>query len=296
MNQYSDAEKAEVVEIYFKNNSSIILTQREYKRVKKSKNAPSQSVINKWVQQFRSGTLTDRRKTNSGRKNTVVIKEKVNEIQNLVNKNPNISIRRGAIKSGISASSFYRILKILNMHPYKIQITQKIPPSSISKRLDFANRMLDKLNKEIDLNKIWCTDEAHFYISGEVNRQNYRYWGTSNPHVVHESALHPKKVTVWIGICATSIIGPYFFDGNVNHVNYLEVLKKFHRTASYRKKIKNYWFMQDGASPHRKDVVLKYLKEKFENRVIAYGTEFAWPPYSPDLNPYDFFFMRIPER
>ena len=33
----------------------------------------------------------------------------------------------------------------------------------------------------------------------------------------------------------------------------------------------------------------KHLKKKFENRLVALGTEFAWPPYSPDLNPYDFF-------
>jgi hypothetical protein len=77
--------------------------------------------------------------------------------------------------------------------------------------------MLNKLNSEIDLDKIWCTDEAHFYVLGEFDRENYRYCGTNNPHIVQESALHPQKMTVWIAICSTSLIGPFFFDGNVNH-------------------------------------------------------------------------------
>jgi hypothetical protein len=53
--------------------------------------------------------------------------------------------------------------------------------------------------------------------------------------------------------------------------------------------IDGYWFMQDGAPPHRKDYVLNYLKQKFKNRIIALGSNFAWPPCLPDLNPYDFF-------
>lgn len=289
MNQYSETEKAEVVEIYFKNNCSIVSTQREFKRIKKTKKAPDPKSITNWVKHFRAGSLSDRRKNNSGRQVTAATSENKDAVKKLVEKQPNISVRKGGLRVGISPSTFWRILKELGMHPYKIQVVHKIPSNCTAKCLNFSIEILDKSNKEIDPDKIWCSDGAHFYLSGEINRQNYRYWGTSNQHNILESPLHPQKVTVWIAICGTGLIGLYFFDGTVNHENYLEVSKKFHRTASKRKMIQNYHFMQDGAPPHRKDIVLNYLKSKFENRLIALGTDFAWPPYSPDLNPYDFF-------
>jgi len=32
------------------------------------------------------------------------------------------------------------------------------------------------------LSTVMFTDEANFYVNGEVNRQNLRYWSDSNPY------------------------------------------------------------------------------------------------------------------
>jgi len=45
------------------------------------------------------------------------------------------------------------------------------------------------------------SDEAHFHISGTVNKQNVRYWAAENPQTIHQRPLHSPKVTVW---CALS--------------------------------------------------------------------------------------------
>ena len=59
------------------------------------------------------------------------------------------------------------------------------------------------LNLEEEVNdfstKIIRSDEAHFHLSGYVNKQNYRFWGTENPRVMHEEPLHPLKVTAGWG-------------------------------------------------------------------------------------------------
>ncbi|KYN36525.1 hypothetical protein ALC56_09120 [Trachymyrmex septentrionalis] len=60
--------------------------------------------------------------------------------------------------------------------------------------------------------KIILSDEAHFHLDGFVNRQNCRFWGTENPHVIVEKQMHPQRVTVWCGFWAGGIIGPYFFE------------------------------------------------------------------------------------
>ncbi|GBN12973.1 hypothetical protein AVEN_183798-1 [Araneus ventricosus] len=53
--------------------------------------------------------------------------------------------------------------------------------------------------------------------------------------------------------------------------------------------------MQDRARPHRTPAVFYFLSERFNDRVIALDCDKhtvngrAWPPYSPDLTPCDFF-------
>ena len=49
------------------------------------------------------------------------------------------------------------------------------------------------------------------------------------------------------------------------------------------------WLMQDGAPPHTALASRNWLARNFGDRVISLKTNFVWAPYSPDLNPLDFF-------
>ena len=77
----------------------------------------------------------------------------------------------------------------------------------------------------------------------------------------------------------------------VNADSYLQMLKEEVwlevRSRATRQQL---CFQQDGASCHCTDEVLDFLHSKFHDRVISRRSEFAWPPYSPDLNPLDYFF------
>lgn len=92
------------------------------------------------------------------------------------------------------------------------------------------------------------------------------------------------------------IIGPFFFDGIVNGERCKEMLETdFIPTAQGMNAVEGFWFMQDGAMPHRTREVFEVLDEHFHGRVLAldyearYGSGMDWPPYSPDLNPCDYF-------
>ncbi|KAF7270419.1 hypothetical protein GWI33_016614 [Rhynchophorus ferrugineus] len=88
------------------------------------------------------------------------------------------------------------------MFPYKIQLVQKLLP-----------RDLDLSGKTEDLSsELIMSDEAYFLLSGHVNKQNSRFWGTQNPQLIHETSLHPLKTTVWGRVHAGNIIGPYFLN------------------------------------------------------------------------------------
>lgn len=55
------------------------------------------------------------------------------------------------------------------------------------------------------------SDEAHFWLGGAANKQNYRYWAENNLNQIHERLLHSPKVIIWCVISKFGLIEPYFF-------------------------------------------------------------------------------------
>ncbi|GFT55029.1 integrase_H2C2 domain-containing protein [Trichonephila clavipes] len=54
--------------------------------------------------------------------------------------------------------------------------------------------------------RILFSDEAHFWLNGYVNKQNYRIWSEGNSQVYVETPLHPEKLTVWCALWAGGIL------------------------------------------------------------------------------------------
>lgn len=193
--------------------------------------------------------------------------------------------------------SAWRIARYLcNMYPYKISVNQALTTHDIERRANFATIMQGSIeNNLIRADQIIFTDEAHFWMGGYVNSQNYRHWGTSNPHYTVSKELHPAKVTVWAALSSVGIKF-HFIETTVNSQVYQEMLETiFFPWVINQGLNKDYWFMQNGATPHRKKDVFRTIHRVFGERVIALGYRevtgggIEWPPYSPDLTPCDFF-------
>jgi len=77
------------------------------------------------------------------------------------------------------------------------------------------------------------SDEAHFYLHGTVNKQNFRYWSAANPHKLHQRPTYDPKVTVWCAVWFRGVTEPYFFedeDGKAITVTsqcYTEMINEF---------------------------------------------------------------------
>ncbi|GFT71062.1 t-complex protein 1 subunit delta [Nephila pilipes] len=85
--------------------------------------------------------------------------------------------------------------------------------------------MLEKLQTgEIDVNKIWFSDEAYFTLDGHLNKQNYLYWGRERLEITVVRSLHPKKFLVWCAISSHGVFGPIFIDGTLSAENYRKFL------------------------------------------------------------------------
>jgi hypothetical protein len=52
----------------------------------------------------------------------------------------------------------------------------------------FSGWFVNKCREENDfVQRLITSDEAHFHLSGYVNKQNFRFWGKENPQVLHET-------------------------------------------------------------------------------------------------------------
>lgn len=135
------------------------------------------------------------------------------------------------------------------------------------------------------LDLTFFSDESWIHLSGYVNGQNSRHWSTSNPHAYVESSLHPIKIGIWVAISPKRIIGPIFFEDNLNSHRFGIIFNEFtNQLTSYERK--HCWFQQDSATCHTSRESLKNIKKTFKNRVISKD---LWPPRSPDLTPLDYF-------
>ncbi|GBL97626.1 hypothetical protein AVEN_49135-1 [Araneus ventricosus] len=172
-------------------------------------------------------------------------------------------------------------------YQFKVNNNERISLTRCSKMIDGSS---------FDVGRIWFTDEAHFHLGGVVNRHNWRFWGTENPHLSHAQPLHSPKLTIWAAISCKDIIGPFLLPETVTIDRYIALLKQFVVTQQELDDLPGtVWFKQVGARPHRTQDVFDFLDEFLDDRVLALnystvkGKGIDWPPYSPDLTPCDYF-------
>ena len=272
---------------------------RRYKKEFPDHPCPRDVTITKMFEKFiRTGSVQDDLAGNVGPPVTVRTPEMIKKVKDYYRREKQPSIRRCAAKLQIGYATVWAILHDdLHFKAYKVQLVQLLRPHDKERRLEFANTMLEKLaGNQIDLDKIWFSDEAHFYLHGYVNKQNHRIWGTENPHFVVEKPLHPEYLTVWMGISCAGIIGPFFFYSTITGESYQTLLEHEVMPELVRRgQISEFWWQQDGATPHRTQSVKTFIRSYFDDRIIGLGfeteegNEITWPPYSPDLNPCDYW-------
>lgn len=108
-------------------------------------------------------------------------------------------------------------------------------------------------------------------------------------------AHFPPRCTVWCGLWAGGIIGPYFFEDEagdavtVNGDRYRDMLTNFAISEIIDLNVPDMWIQQDGAKPHTMRATIELLREDFGERIISGGTDCIWPPRSCDLTPLDYF-------
>lgn len=158
-----------MVEFYFSNGHSILLTQRTYQNYFNTRNAPSQTAINRLIARFRQqGGVSDLPR--SGRPRIVQNQVNIDRVRDSVEEYPETSTRRRSGQLGISRTSLRRILsRHLHMHPYKVQLAQQLLPLDYRQRLIWATRPNRIISRNSEFN--WPTR------SPDLTAPDYFLWG-----------------------------------------------------------------------------------------------------------------------
>ena len=300
MRQFTAQERAFMVKCYIETRSYIQVRDRfqlQYPGI----NPPVKNTIKHNYDKFMAhATCWNRNEYNCGRHRTGRSPQNIADVQQALQQDPTgTSCRRNNLQ--IPRATFNRIVRLdLEWHPYKLQLRHELLAGDYYRRVRFSRWFLDKLRDNRFLANLVIGDEAGFAMNGRVSSQNVRCYAPKGemPVFTYEVSSKKDKHTVWMGLCGNgTVLGPYFFDGNVTGETYLRMLNEemfpdlvnaFIRQFN-NNRFRYLWWAQDGAPPHTTVLVSTWMTEFFGDKVIALNHPNEWPPRSPDLTPCDFF-------
>lgn len=297
--QFTPEERTFIVLSYDETKSSTETIQAFVGRFPNRNPPTRKTVLRNFKKYQKYGTSHNRNKGNSGRPRSARTQTNIDAVRRELQANPEASARRNNIPQ-LTKSSFNRITKYdLKLHPFRMNIQHQLFPRDYQRRVDFCRWFVARPPR-FHNSDLLIGDESTFRMDGKVNTWNARsYAPKKHPpeNFNFQRKFSDEKVTVWAGIFGNGrIVGPYFFEGNVDKNSYLAMLDEFvvpnirnQLGMGNNGRFTRGWWIQDAAPAHRAEEVVQRLRQLFGNRVIALGFEHEWPPRSCDLSPLDFF-------
>lgn len=230
----------------------------------------------------------------AGRPVTITTPENEMTVAQTYVQSPKKSKKRASIELGIERRSLGRLMKRLRLKMYIPRLTHGLLEDDPDRRLQFCEIMLnEELHGTGIISKIVWSDEAHFKLSGAVNRYNCVYYSPDNLHVTIEEQLNQPGVTVWASLSCKGVIGPVIFHNSVDQHAYMNMLTDVIPQIKIQQGHDVFYFQQDGAPAHYATIVRDLLNREFPNTWIGRRGSVEWPARSPDLTPMDFFFWGV---
>jgi hypothetical protein len=143
------------------------------------KDIPYENNVARWYRQFvETGCLC--KGSSPGR--PCVSDDNIGRVREALQRSPRKSVARASRELGMPKNMWKVLHKRLCFKPYKIRLVQTLTPADRVKRRKFCEEMQLKTEEGGFVERVIFSDEVTFHISGKVNRQNVRIWGTEQPH------------------------------------------------------------------------------------------------------------------
>jgi len=172
MEQWTVEHRMFACDAYVQNSESVTEVQwlfRVHFNLGRRDTVPSRNTILRWIHSLRTtGSIVKKKPPRPNK--TVRMPENIERVRQALIRSPGQSAQRHAREMRLSHESVRTILQNdLKFHPYKMCVVQKLRATDYEQWEDFAIRM-QVLLKENENAIIIMSDEAHFHLSGEVNK------------------------------------------------------------------------------------------------------------------------------
>ncbi len=124
---------------------------------------PSKSAILRVITNFEQTTSVQNLKHN--RRRNVLTPERLGKIRTAFQKNWSTSTRKVSTQMNTSQWSIVHATKLLNLHPYRINMVQELLLTDSLKRITFCNWLLRQFKNNVQhLDYVFFSDEAWFIL------------------------------------------------------------------------------------------------------------------------------------
>jgi transposase len=176
----------------------VTVVQRQF-RTHFGKSPPARQSIYDWHNKFKTMGCLCKGKS-PGR--PPVSDEHVERVRAIYQCSQKKSTVRVSLELQIPQQTVREILrKQLKMTPYKLQLLQSLNDKDNTTLHNFHTEMQERCEEGGFRENLIFSDESTFHISGKVNKQNVRIWGTENRRATVEHVWDFPKVNVF---CAVS--------------------------------------------------------------------------------------------
>ncbi|PNF40685.1 hypothetical protein B7P43_G02863 [Cryptotermes secundus] len=271
--------------MFLKNRESVIATQQAFHTHFKlgcCDTIPTWKTILRWGASFHATGSTLKKKS-PGRPQSACTPADVEAVRQSVVQSPQRSARKHAAALRLSDATVIHVLHLdLKFHRYKMAIIQELHAGDWENRVNSCLHILASVPPTVVL---LTSDEAHFHLSGCVDKQNFRYWAGTNPKELHKRPLHSERVTVWCAVAEFGVWGPYFFEDShavtVTSAHNVEMFIFFIASGVGLCPLHCGHFWPIVPAPDDRGL--------FPGHIILHHGDIPWSAHSPDLAPCDFF-------
>jgi len=253
----------------------------------------SRSQEFKWYKAFSEGRESIKNEPRSGRLSTSKTDNNVEIVRALLRSDRRLTVRMIASELNLNHTTVHQILTeelamkklCAKFVPKNLTIEQK------DNRKDMCLHLLEQIQRDRNfLKNVITGDEIWiFEYDPETKRQSKEWHRSASPRP--KKARRSKSKIKSMLICffdSEGIVHTEFVPQRhtVNQFYYLEILERLRkRVVRVRPSIADNWMLHhDNAPCHTAIPVIEFLTKK-GIRVVPQ------PPYSPDLSPYEFFFV-----
>lgn len=257
-------------------------------------NEVSYMTVTRWIRKFKTGQESIENAPKSGRKRSVITKQNIIKVKDIIEKDARYTVRDIARMVGISIGSAFTILKkTLKVRRLSARwIPHLLTDEQKQQRVKTARELLKlypKYDKNV-FNTFVTGDETWVHFFEPQRKVSNKIWATKNAKrpcvakrlqsakkVMYAIFFTPSGPVVQVAVPKGRSVTGLFYK---NHI--LKKLKRYFVKRRPKTGLKGVKLLHDNAPCHRASAVTDFLNKE-QVKVLPH------PPYSPDLAPCDFF-------